>query len=161
MKNQLAQLVEKIHAKPAWLRYRILSFALGSTVKFVGTAGVKCIHLSQNKSIFKLENKKKVRNHIGTVHATATALVAETATGMLLGMNIPDNKIPVLKSMHIDYVKRSTGAITARAEISPEQVQELHALDKGSTFIKCYVSDDENIAPVECQFEWAWVPKKP
>jgi uncharacterized protein (TIGR00369 family) len=156
MKNQLAKMVDKLNSKPQWLRYRLLSFALGKTVKFVGTAGVKCLHLSQDKSIFRLANRKKVRNHIGTVHAAASALVAETATGMALAMHIPDGKIPVLKAMHIDYVKRSTGGLTATAYLTEEQITQLHQLDKGEMRINCEVLDEKEVEPVVCQMDWAW-----
>ncbi len=160
MKNQLAKIVEKLDKKPKWLRYRLLSFVLGMTVKFVGTAGVKCLHLSADKSIFRLANKKKVRNHIGSVHAAASALVAETASGMALGMHIPDDKVPVLKTMHIDYVKRSTGALTAEAYLTKDQIEALHRDEKGSMLIKCTVIDDAAIEPIICQMEWAWTPKR-
>ena len=160
MKNQLAKIVSKLNKKPEWLRYRLLSFALGTTVKFVGTAGVKCLYLGEDKSIFQLKNKKKVRNHIGTIHATATALVAETATGMALGMHIPDDKIPLLKSMKIDYLKRTKGGLTAEAQLTEEQIKSLHTDEKGSMMIDCKVVDEEQNVPVQCQMEWAWTPKR-
>ncbi len=161
MKNQLAKMVDKLEKKPQWLRYRLLSFALGKTVKFVGTASVKCEHLSEKKSVFSLKNKKKVRNHIGTIHAAASALVAETATGMALAMHIPDGKIPVLKSMHIDYVKRSTGGLTATAQLTDDQIMQLHTLDKGEMRIACQVIDDQQVEPINCQMDWAWtLPRK-
>ena len=160
MKNQLAKIVDKLNKKPAWIRYRLLSFVLGSTVKFVGTAGVKCLQLSAEKSVFRLANRKKVRNHIGTIHAAASALVAETATGMAIGMHVPDDKIPLLKVMHVEYIKRSTGALTAEASLTREQIELLHKDDKGSMLIACKVTDDAGIEPVDCQMEWAWISKR-
>ncbi|MBV1910201.1 MAG: DUF4442 domain-containing protein [Kangiellaceae bacterium] len=160
MKNQLAKIVDKLQKKPRWLRYRLLSFALGKTVKFVGTAGVKCVELSQQKSVFRIENKKKVRNHIGTLHAAASALVAETATGMALGMHIPDDKVPVIKSMQVDYVKRTTGGLTAVAQLTEEQISQIHELDKGTVEIACVVLDDNQVEPVLCKMVWAWTPRR-
>jgi len=160
MKNKLAKIVDKLNKKPAWMRYRLLSFVLGSTVKFVGAAGVKCLHLSAEKSIFKLANRKKVRNHIGTIHAAASALVAETATGMAIGMHVPDDKIPLLKVMHVEYIKRSTGALTAEASLTKEQIESLYLEEKGSMMIACKVTDDAGIEPVNCQMEWAWISKR-
>lgn len=160
MKNQLAKVVDKLQSKPKWLRGRLLDFALGSTIKFIGTAKVNCKELTQERAVFFLKNRKKVQNHIGTVHAAATSLVAETASGMVVGMNIPDDKIPVLKTMHIDYVKRSTGNLTAVATITQEQIERLHKEEKGDTVIEVKVTDDANVEPVVCQMTWAWVPKK-
>ena len=160
MKNQLAKVVDKLQSKPKFIRGWLLDFALGSTIKFIGTAGLNCQTLTQEKAVFKLKNRKKVQNHIGTVHAAATSLVAETASGMVVGMNIPDDKIPVLKTMHIDYVKRSNGNLIAEASITQEQVERLHKEEKGDMVIKVVVTDDANVEPVICQMTWAWVPKK-
>ena len=160
MKNQLAKIVEKLQSKPKWLRGKLMDIALGSTIKFIGTAGVHCDELTQERAVFTLKNRKKVRNHIGTVHAAATSLLAETASGMVLGMSIPDDKIPLLKTMHIDYVKRSTGNLKAIATITQEQVEKLHQEDKGNMDISVIVTDDASIEPVECLMTWAWVPKR-
>ncbi|MGX5174226.1 DUF4442 domain-containing protein [Aliikangiella sp. IMCC44653] len=159
MKNQLAKLVDKLQKKPQWISKRALNFALGSTIKFVGTAGVECVSLSQEKAIFKLKNRKKVRNHIGSVHAAATSLLAETASGLVLGMNIPDDKTPLMKSMHIDYIKRSSGDLLAEAIITQQQIEMLYQQDKGETLIQVKVTDQEGNEPVLCQMLWAWVPK--
>jgi len=160
MKNQLSKIVDKLNKRPAWLRYRLLSFALGATVKFMGTAGIKCMHLSAEKAIFRLNNKKKIRNHIGTVHAAASALVAETATGMALGMHIPDGRIPVLKTMNVEYLKRSIGGLTAEAHLTQAQIELLHSDEKGSFIIACKVIDDAGNKPINCQLEWAWTPAR-
>jgi acyl-coenzyme A thioesterase PaaI-like protein len=160
MKNQLAKIVEKLQSKPQWLRNRLLNFALSSTIKFIGTAGVQCLELNQKRAVFKLKNRKKVRNHIGTVHAAATSLLAETASGMVLGMNIPDDKIPLLKNMQIEYIKRTTGNLKATATITNEQVEQLHLDDKGEMLISVTVVDDAQVEPVICQMLWAWIPKQ-
>ena len=160
MKNQLTKVVDKINKKPAWLRNRALSYVLGSTIKFVGTAVIKCIQLSQEKAVFRLDNRKKVRNHIGTIHAAASALVAETATGIALGMHLPDNKIPLLKSMQVDYTRRSSGGLTATASLTDEQIALLHSEDKGSIVVSCTVIDDSKEEPIDCKMHWAWTLKK-
>ncbi len=159
MKNQLAKIVDKLSSKPKWIRGWLLNYALGSTIKFIGTAGVKCQLLTQEKSVFTLKNKKKVRNHIGSVHAAATSLIAETASGLVLGMNIPDDKVPVLKSMHIDYVKRSTGNLQAVATITQSQIEDLHSVEKGELSIAVVVTDQASVEPVKCEMIWAWTPK--
>ncbi len=160
MQNQLSQIVKKLDKKPAWLRYRILSFILGKTIHFVGTAGVRCLHLSHQKAIFKLAARRRVKNHIGTIHAAASALVAETASGLALGMHLPDNKVPVLKSMQVQYVKPSKGQLIAEASLTQEQIETLHKQDKGSFVVECQVTDEANVQPIICQMEWAWMLRR-
>ncbi len=116
--NRLAKVVAKTQNLPSFLQKPALNFALRSTVKLVGTCKVEVLKLTKQESIFKLENRKKVQNHIGTIHAAGMALVTETATGMVIGMNVPDDKIPVIKSMNINYVKRAVGALTAKAHLT-------------------------------------------
>jgi len=101
-----------------------------------------------------------VQNHIKGIHAAAMALLAETATGFVVGMNLPDSKLPLLKSMKIDYVRRSTGDMRAVAELTPQQIQSIVNDDKGEVVVKVMVTDAANVQPVECEMTWAWVPKK-
>ena len=42
-----------------------------------------------------LANEHRVQNHIGGVHASAMNLLAETATGMVVGMNVRDDCLPL------------------------------------------------------------------
>lgn len=60
----------------------------------------------------------KVQNHIGGVHACGMALAAESATGILMGMNVPDSRLPLCKSMTIDFKRRAEGE-PYNAEVSP------------------------------------------
>jgi len=159
MKNQLTKIVNKLEKLPHWLCYLLLNYLLGLKVKFVGTAKVRCLHLSADKAVFKLANRRKVRNHIGTIHAAATALVAETATGMALAMHLPDDKLPLLKSMHIDYLSRTKGDLIAESSLTAEQIELLHTNEKGNLLIACRIIDDSRLEPVSCQMEWAWTTR--
>jgi acyl-coenzyme A thioesterase PaaI-like protein len=53
-----------------------------------------------------LANERAVQNHIGSVHASAMNLLAETATGMVVGMNVRDDCLPLAKSLTMDFRKR-------------------------------------------------------
>ncbi len=159
-KNFLANIVEKINNKPKLYRNWLLNYLLGSTIKFVGTAGVKCESLSREQSVWTLKNRKKVRNHIKGIHAAAMGLLAETATGMVVGMNVPDDRTPVIKSMKVNYLKRATGDLRAVAELSGEQIQAIIDNEKGELLVPVTVTDSEGKQPIECEMIWAWTPKR-
>ena len=101
-----------------------------------------------------------MQNHIGSVHAAATGLLAESATGFLVGIHLPDSKLPLLKQMQIDYIKRSSGDLTAVATLSDEQITAMHTEDKGEVTVAVTITDSANIEPVNAKMTWAWVPKK-
>ena len=158
--SPLPAALKKIERFPKFLQKPLLSFMIGRTVKYVGTSGVKCLELTTTRSVFQIKNRSKVRNHIGGVHAAAMALVAETATGMLVGMNIPPDKIGVIKSLKVDYLKRVEGDLTAVAVLSDEQVELISTTEKGDTQVQVTISDSANKEPIEATMIWAWIPKK-
>ncbi len=96
---------------------------------------------------------------VGSVHAAAMALLAESATGFIVGLNLPGDKLPLIKSMNLQYVKRATGDMTAVASLSDEQIQMMQQQEKGEVLVKVIVTDANNIEPVVCEMLWAWVPK--
>jgi hypothetical protein len=107
-----------------------------------------------------LANKKAVQNHIGGVHAIAAAVLAESATGIVFGMNVPDSKLPLLKSMKVNFQRRMQGSLSAEAKISSEQIKSIESDEKGSFLIPVIIADESDQQPIECEMEWAWVSKK-
>jgi len=158
--NKLSKIVQKIYQLPTFMQKTALSYSIGNFVKFVGTAGIRFEKMSAHKVVVSLANKKKVQNHIGQVHAAATALLAETATGMILGMNLPDDKIPLMKNMSISYTKRSQGAQTAVATIAPEMIEQFKTEDKGAILIPVTITDSVGTEVIQAKMLWAWIPKK-
>lgn len=154
--NRLERTVNKLKAYPSWL----LSFAVGRIVKFTGTTGISYDLMSRDKVVVSMKNRSKVRNHIGQIHAAAMMLLAETATGMVLGMNVPDDKIPLLKYMNTKFIRRSQGRMQAEAVLNEEQQQHIMTTEKGDVIIQVKVTDESGEEPVLCEVCWAWVPKR-
>lgn len=63
------------------------------------------------------------QNHIGTMHAGAQFILAETASGVYLSRLFPelqDKIIPLLRSSSIKYKKTAIGTITSHPFLSDE-----------------------------------------
>lgn len=146
---------------PRRLRSRSLSLLLGSQVRFAGTARVRIHELGQERAILSLKNRRPVQNHIKGIHAAAMALLAESASGFLVGMNVPDDKLPLIKTMKIDYLKRAQGDLTAIATLEAGQIEQIRQQDKGEVRVAVLVSDENGNQPIACEMVWAWVGKKP
>ena len=97
--NRLIRNLDKLQRAPALLRPLLLNRTLGRVVPLVGTAGLQFLKLEPGRVELYINNRKHVQNHIQGVHAAAMALLAETATGFVVGMSIPDDKLPLIKSM--------------------------------------------------------------
>jgi acyl-coenzyme A thioesterase PaaI-like protein len=159
--NRLQYQLERLSEVPAFARPWYRSIILRKAVPFVGTAGIKFVDVSPERVEVTLANERKVQNHLRGIHASAMNLLAETATGMVVGMNVRDDAIPLAKELKMVFKKRATGALRAVAVLSPEQRAALHASDKGEVNVSVIVTDEAGINPVECEFIWAWIPDVP
>lgn len=159
--TRLARAIARVERLPAPLRTWARSFAVGRVIPFVGTAGLRIERLDHERCVILLPNRRKVQNHIGGVHATATALLAETATGMVVGMHLPDARLPLLKSMGVRYLKRAEGAVRAEAWLPPADAARMLSDEKGDVVVPVTVTDAADTVTVECEMCWAWVTKQP
>jgi len=157
--TRLSRAIARVDAVPAPFRTWARSFAIGRVIPFVGTAGLSVERLDPERCVILLANRRRVQNHIGGVHATATALLAETATGMAVGMHLPDGKLPLLKSMAVRYLKRAEGAVRAEAWLPPTDVARMQTEDKGDVLVPVIVTDEAGTVTVECEMRWAWITR--
>ena len=125
----------------------------------VGSANIRYLEVSHAKVVVKIENHRAMQNHIGQVHACAMALIAETATGFVTGMNVPDSCIVLIKSLKVDFKRPSKGAMTAVATLTDEQQKLMQSSEKGETLVTVVVTDETNQEPIQCEMLWAWVAK--
>jgi acyl-coenzyme A thioesterase PaaI-like protein len=157
--NKLGRMVLKIRRAPAFMQSWLLTQLFGRAVKFAGTAGIQIRQLDFEHAVLQQVNYRKVQNHIGSVHAAAMALLGESASGFLVGMHVPDDRLPLLKSMKLDYVKRASGQLTASVSLTAEQIQYIRNNDKGELALQVQICDQVGVIPVIAEYVWAWVPK--
>jgi acyl-coenzyme A thioesterase PaaI-like protein len=160
MSNKLSRYVGIANKLPNTLRAFALTRIFCSQVKFAGTTGIKILSISSSKVVIELANKNKVQNHIGGIHAVAAAVLAESATGIVFGMNVADSSLPLLKSMQVDYLRRMQGKLTAVAYLSEDCAAQIRQQEKGNLVIPIEITDQSGLEPITCQMEWAWISKK-
>jgi uncharacterized protein (TIGR00369 family) len=158
--NRTTRALARLERAPAFLRGWLRERAIGRTIPFVGTAGIRIEVMEAGRVRLRLPNRRAVQNHIGGVHAAATALLAETASGLIVGLNVPDSAVPVIRSMQIDYLRRARGALRAEALLDPAQVEAIRGSDSGDIEVPVTVSDEDGEAPVACRMLWAWRPRR-
>lgn len=159
MANRFSRAVALIKKFPNATHSFLMTKLFCSQVKFANTAKVTIVDIKPREVKLTLANKKRVQNHIGGVHAIAAALLAESATGIVFGMNLPDSRLPLLKSMTINYQRRMQGSLTAVATISAQQVEQLTE-EKGNMEIIVEITDESGQQPIECIMTWAWIEKR-
>ena len=150
VRNQLNRTVAKFDGLPTPLRRAALSFVLGNVVPYIGTSKLRFDELKSERVVVSVKNRRRVQNHIKNVHAAAMALLAETATGFCV----------TIKTLKVDYLKRTQGDMRAVAQLSPEQIRLIQTLDKGEVTVPVSITDASGGEPISAEMVWAWVPKK-
>ena len=161
--NQFTKLLSVTKYLPAGARSSILSKAFGKVVPYVGTTGVYYETVEPNKVVVSLNNSKAVQNHIGSIHAVAITLLAETATGFILGLNLPSDRVLLIKSYSVNFYRPiKKGQMAAIASLSDEQRLDILNTPKGEMIIPCVIHDRESDSdrdPIVVEMTWAWIPK--
>jgi len=81
------------------------------------------------------------------------ALLAETATGMVVGMNVRDDCLPLAKQHAAStFKRRAQGAMRAVATLTHAQRQLMQQSDKGEVSVPVLVSDESGEQPIQCEF---------
>lgn len=159
-KSRLRRMIDQFSKLPAPLRRRAITAVMGRVIPFVGTADVRIEEMTAERVVATIGNRHHVRNHIGGVHAAAMALAAETASGLVVVMNVPESRVPLIKSMRVQYKKRLKGGLRVEAWLTEEQRKSIAEQEKGEVTVQVTARDDGGQEPIVCEMVWAWVPKK-
>lgn len=161
--NQFTKLLSVTKYLPAGARSTILTKAFGKVVPYVGTTGIYYETVDPNQVIVSLKNEKAVQNHIGSIHAVAVTLLAETATGFILGLNLPTDRMLLIKSYSVNFYRPlKKGQVAAIASLSDEQRLAILNTPQGEMVIPCVIKDRESDSerdPIIVEMTWAWIPK--
>ena len=156
--NRLVRQLQRLDEVPAFARAWFQTIILRRAVPFTGTAKMRYEVMTPEQVVVTVANGHKVRNHIGGVHAVASTLAAETATGMIIGQSVRDDCLPVIKEMRVQFKKRGQGAMRAVATLTPEQRHLIATTQKGETLVPVTVTDESGGQPIALEMLWAWIP---
>ncbi len=88
--------------------------------------------LEPGRCIVALRQRRRIQNHIGTVHAIALCNAAELAGGLATDATIPDSMRWIPRGMSVRYLKKALGELRATSHVptitDASNVQELHAI---------------------------------
>ena len=160
MANALQQAFAKISRLPAGLQNWATNFALRRAVPFLRTSRVHYERVDEREWIAHVPNKRSVQNHLGQVHAGVMITVAESVAVTMMGLSLPKERLPLVKSIHAQFVRRSSGRIRATARLTEAQLHRIKTEPKGEITIEVEVRDESGEQPVLVTIVPAWTTKR-
>jgi len=157
MSNPFPAIARRFADCPDEVRPDGLTHAIGQTIPFVDTAGVHIDTYTPAAVTVQLDPQRAVANHIGTVHAAALALLAETASGLVTALNIPETSVPIIRTLDVSFQRPAFELITATATLDADTRERLAARPIGRVDVPVTLMVGET-AVVEATAQWAWLP---
>lgn len=158
--NNFARMLARLARWPEPLRLRLVGFGFGLFTPYFRTNRCRILTLDQHQVTVGIALKRRVRNHVGGIHAVAATLAAEYASGLLVGQHVPDSAIVVVKTIHVELRKPNKGSVRATARLTPEEARAIGTEPKGSLKVPVTIEDAQGQTPITGYMEMAWLPKR-
>lgn len=97
-----------------WLYGRLICFK----APYFATIAPRFAALEPGRCAIDIRDRRRVHNHIGTVHAIALCNAAELSAGMMTDVTIPASMRWIPKGMSVEYLAKAKG--TMHAVATPE-----------------------------------------
>ena len=144
--NRLLSLQEKCLKLP--FGKSIFSFAVAQNAPYFTTIRPKIHQLQPNFCKISMRKRRRVLNHIKTVHAIAMCNLCELTAGLCTEVSLPKKYRWIPVGMKVAYVKKATTDLTATCEfkdVAWDQINEVF----------CFVSvkDTNNVEVMNATIE--------
>lgn len=93
----------------------LFSRAVCLRAPYFATIAPRIAVLEPGRCEVRIADRRRVHNHIGTVHAIALCNMAELAGGLMTDVTIPASMRWIPKGMQVEYLKKAVGPMRAVA----------------------------------------------
>ena len=99
---------------------RLFSRAFALRAPYFRSVRPRFTVIEPNHAELVVRDRRRVHNHLGTIHAIALCNGLEAAMGALAEASIPQGRRWIPKGMEVSYVAKANSDVTCVAETDPE-----------------------------------------
>lgn len=159
--NPFVRIANRYATLPERVRRPLVTRAVGEVIPFVDTAGCFVEAYTPTHVAVRLDNRSDVQNHLGGLHAAALALLAETASGLVVALNVPDGSAPLLRTMDVSFDRFAERAAQADARLTDEAAERIQSRPIGRVDVDVILTaPTSGETLVESRLQWAWLPEE-
>lgn len=109
MSASVLSLYRRITRWPAgdWIFARLVCFK----APYFATIAPRFVALERGRCEVRIRDRRRVHNHIGSVHAIALCNLAELSAGVMTDATLPDGMRWIPKGMSVTYLKKAVGTL--------------------------------------------------
>jgi acyl-coenzyme A thioesterase PaaI-like protein len=131
----------------------LFSRMVGRMAPYTGSMGARVESLEPGRAQVRLRDRRRVRNHLRSVHAIALANLGELASGLAATAAMPAGVRGIPTSIRIDYLKKARGLLTAVGTAQLPDVGTDAVTAEVQAVIRDVAGDDVAIVRVEWKLE--------
>lgn len=97
------------------LGHWLFSRAVCLKAPYFATIAPRFVALEPGRCELRIRDRRRVHNHLGTVHAIALCNMAELSAGVMTDVTVPPDMRWIPKGMQVAYLKKAVGTLHAVA----------------------------------------------
>jgi len=156
---------EKIEMASPPLARSLTMIALGLVSPFNFQLRGQLAQWSKTKSVMKIQCRRPLRNHVGSIHAGALFTLGETCAGLVIIKNFNfKNHRPLMSKVQVIYEKQARGDVYGVCEVSEKILEAAHKTLKSKKVpfisVKTLIFDNQDQLIARVKTTWQVKPWK-